>query len=90
MNPNEVLDLKENPFILKSWVVQGFGLTKYRKNQLVKILYKTIDEISVLPRNEGKYIGFISIRWGFAKIAEGNLLPTIKWDNRQMFDKYGH
>jgi hypothetical protein len=89
MNHLGIIDLNKNPFTNKSWIVQGFGLTPHRGDQLSNILYKKPSDISVLPRNEGKYVAFVAIRWGFAEIINDKLLPTKKWDNRQRYDEYG-
>jgi hypothetical protein len=84
-----IIDLIRNPFAINSWIDQGYGLTPRRSDQLSKLLYKSVDDISALPENEGKYVAFISIRWGFAVIEDGKLLPTKKWDNRQTLGEYG-
>ena len=89
MNQSGIIDLNKNPFVVNDWINQGYGLTNQRSEQLTKILFKTVDEISELPRNEGKYVAFVAIRWGFAEIINGKLLPTKKWDNRQKYDEYG-
>lgn len=83
------IDLDQNPFAVDSWINQGFGLTKHRTRQLAKILYNSVVAISELPRNEGKYVAFVAIRWGFAEIINGKLIPTKKWDNRQNYDDFG-
>lgn len=83
------IDLDQDPFALDSWINQGYGLTKHRTKQLAQILFKSIEDISALPRNEGKYVAFVAIRWGFAEIINGKLIPTKKWDNRQNFDYFG-
>lgn len=83
------IDLNLNPFAIDSWIDQGYGLTDHRKGQLLNILYKSVAEISDLPRNEGKYVAFVAIRWGFAEIIDGKLKPTNKWDNRNSYDEYG-
>lgn len=89
MNQSGIIDLIRNPFVVNDWINQGYGLTKHRSEQLANILFKTVDEISELLRNEGKYVAFVAIRWGFAEIIIGKLLPTKKWDNRQKYVDYG-
>lgn len=89
MNKTGIIDLIRNPFAIKSWIDQGYGLTPHRRDLLSNILHKTAEDISVLPSNEGKYVTFVAIRWGFAEIINGKLLPTKKWDNRQKYDDYG-
>lgn len=89
MEQTGIIDLNKNPFAIKSWIDQGYGLTPQRGDLLSSILYKTQLDISVLPRNEGKYVAFVAIRWGFAEIINGKLLPTKKWDNRQKYDNFG-
>lgn len=89
MNQNGIIDLNRNPFVVNDWINQGYGLTKHRSEQLAKILFKSVAEISKLPQNEGKYVAFVAIRWGFAEIIDGKLLPSQKWDNRQKLDVYG-
>jgi len=89
MKQTGIIDLNKNPFAIKSWIDQGYGLTPQRGDLLSSILHKTLSDISVLPRNEGKYVAFVAIRWGFAEINNAKLLPTKKWDNRQKYDDYG-
>lgn len=90
MSQSGNIDLIRNPFAVDSWINQSYGLTKHRASQLAQILLKSVEEISVLPRNEGKYVAFVAVRWGFAEIVNGNLMPTNKWENRQKYDEYGH
>ena len=71
-----IIDLLRNPFAFKSWIDQGYGLTPYRSDQLSKILYLSVDDISALPRNKGKYVAFVAVRWGFAEISDNQLHPT--------------
>ena len=84
-----IIDLIRNPFAIKSWIEQGYGLTPHRCDQLSKILYLPVEDIKALPRNEGKYVAYVGIRFGFAIIDDGKLLPTKKWDNRHELDEYG-
>jgi len=84
-----IIDLLRNPFAFKSWIDQSYGLTPHRSDQLSKILYLPVADIKALPRNEGKYVAFVAVRWGFAIIGKGKLLPTKKWDNRRELDEYG-
>jgi len=84
-----IIDLIRNPFSIKSWIEQDHGLTSHRSDQLYKLLYKTVDDISVLPENEGKYVAYVAIRWGFAEISENQLSPTKIWNNRQEYDEHG-
>lgn len=72
MEQTGIIDLNKNPFAIKSWIDQGYGLTPQRGDLLSSILYKTLSDISVIPINEGKYVAFVAIRWGLAEIINGN------------------
>jgi len=65
-----IIDLIRNPFAINSWIEQGYGLTPHRSDQLFKILYLPVEDISALPRNEGKYVAYVGIRFGFAIIIK--------------------
>ena len=74
-----ITDLKHNPFARKSWIEQGFSLTAKRKNQLMPLFGKTVDNIKAIkPVNNGRYPAFVAIRWGYAEIRDGKLTPTKK------------
>ena len=73
-----IIDLVRNPFAIKSWIAQGYGLTRHLVDQLFKILYLPLENIPTLPRNEGKYVAFVAVRWGFAEISDSQLCPTKK------------
>jgi hypothetical protein len=86
-----IIDSENNPFIRQSWVEQGLALTPMRQGQLPELFGKTEQNILMInPENDGRYIAFISIRWGFAVIMGGKLTPTEKWTNRFQYDGHGH
>nr|MBP7323289.1 hypothetical protein [Deltaproteobacteria bacterium] len=87
-----VVDNVRNPFAVKDWVDQGFGLTFDKGNRqakLEKLFGKSVEEIKRMKRNDGRYPAFVGIRWGFAGIESNVLVKTEKWDNRRMLDEYG-
>lgn len=82
-----IIDSENNPFIRKSWVEQGLALTPQRQEQLQELFGKSIENILMInPENDGRYVAFIAIRWGFAKIINGELAPTEKWTNQNNYD----
>ena len=83
-----VINLNDNSFAKPSWIQQGYPLTPHRKGQLMAILGSKVENI--VNANSEKYVAFLAIRWGFAKIDDsGKLQPTTKWSNRQNYDGYG-
>ena len=90
---NGIIDKIKNPFAIPSWIEQGYGLTykkkRNRQENLPALFNRTPDEILKLNRNEGKYLAFVAIRWGFAEIIDNRLTPTEIWHNRIQYDEYG-
>jgi hypothetical protein len=85
-----IIDSENNPFMRKSWVEQGLLLTPLRQEQLPELFGKSIENILMInPENDGRYVAFIAIRWGFAVIMDGKLTPTAKWHNRFLYDGHG-
>lgn len=86
-----IIDKEKNPFGTPSWIKQGYGLTyknkRNRQEDLPILFNKTVDEINKMSRNDGKYVAFVAIRWGFAKIINNKLVPTEIWKDRA---KYTH
>ncbi len=39
--------------------------------------------------NEARYPAFLAVRWGFARVEGGRLLPTEKWEQRHAYDEKG-
>jgi len=68
-----IVDTDKNPFARKDWIKQGYSLTDHRRQQLRALFGKTVQEISQVGRNEGRYPAFVAIRWGFARIKDGKL-----------------
>ncbi len=90
---NGIIDKVQNPFATPSWIKQGYGLTyrkkRNRQEDLPALFNKTPDEINEMNRNEGKYLAFVAIRWGFAEFIDNKLVPTEIWNNRAQYDEYG-
>ena len=88
-NKTGIVDKKQNPFARKSWIQQGYSFTKYRQGQF-DILGKSFDEIWKIDPNIGRYLAFVSIRWGFAEMKDNRLVPIEKWHNRDLYDGFGN
>lgn len=85
-----IIDSDNNPFAHESWIQQGFGFTPKRQEQAEKIFGSSAEKILITkPENYNRYVAFVSIRWGFAKINKGKLTPTEKWINRFLYDGHG-
>lgn len=85
-----IIDKERNPFSYKSWVDQGFGFSESRRKKLAMLLGK--DKVSISKEflsNDGLYIAFVAIRWGFAEMIDGKLKETEKWVENYMYDQYG-
>jgi hypothetical protein len=89
MNTGGIIDLKNNPFSLASWIEQGFDLTPHRQGQLVPLFGKMVEEINTMNRNLGRCLAFVAIRWGFAEIVSDQLIQTDKWNHRGNYNGYG-
>jgi hypothetical protein len=86
-----IIELENNPFAHQSWIEQGFGFTPKRQGQVETLFGQSIENILMTqPENENRYVAFVAIRWGFASFLNKNLIPTEKWFNRHLYDKYGH
>jgi hypothetical protein len=80
-----------NPFVLDSWIKQGYGFTPHRQKQISKLFGELISTIKgINPKNENSYAAFVGIRWGFAKIDDKKLAPTEKWQNRFQYNGHGN
>ena len=87
---NGIIDLERNPFAHESWVAQSFGFTTKRQGQIENLFGQSVENILMTqPDNENRYVAFIAIRWGFASINNGKLVPSEKWVNRNLFDGHG-
>ena len=88
-----IIETEKNPFVNLSWIEQGYGLTykkkRCRQEDLPNLFDRSIDEINKMDQNEGKYLAFVAIRWGFAEIHDNKLIPTKIWKNRFQYDEYG-
>jgi hypothetical protein len=79
-NKTGILDRAKNPFWCKSWEDQGYGLTEGRRENLPSLFGNDEDSIrKKFSRNDGAYVAFIAIRWGFAKMSGEKLTATDKW-----------
>jgi len=87
---NGIIDLERNPFTHESWIEQGFGFTSKRQNQIENLFGQTAENILLTqPENDNRYVAFVAIRWGFAKISQRKLAPTEKWNKRQLYNGHG-
>jgi hypothetical protein len=90
---NGIIEKEKNPFATPSWIKQGYGLTyknkRNRQEDLPALFNKTPDEITKMNRNEGKYLAFVAIRWGFAEIKDNRLVPTEFWNSKAQYDEFG-
>ena len=71
-----IIDEESNPFTCELWVNQNYRMTAYRKQQLSNLIGLTINEIRTLSINEGAYVAFIAIRWGYARLENRILVLT--------------
>ncbi len=85
-----IIDKKLNPFYKAAWCGQNSQLTPHRKDQLRKLLFQSIANIYRMNPNEGSYVAFIAIRWGFAEIVGGDLIGTEKLSNEGLYDNWGN
>ena len=85
-----IIDKKLNPFYDAGWCAQNLPLTPHRKEQLKKILGHSIEDIKRIKPNEGKYVAFLAIRWGFAKLIDGKLTETEKLYDEGLYDGRGN
>jgi hypothetical protein len=85
-----IIAVKQNLFAVQSWIDQEYRLTKHRSEQLCSLFGETIDKINQMNRNQGKYVAFVGIRWGFAEIKGNKLIHTKKWDRKLEYDDYGN
>ena len=87
---NGIIDLERNPFSHESWIEQGFSFTPKRQEQLENLFGQRVENIlTTQPENDARYVAFVAIRWGFAKIINMELAPTEKWNNRHLYDGHG-
>lgn len=85
-----IIDSIINPFVQQSWIAQGFGFTAKRQKKIENLFGQNFENILMSqPRNDNKYVAFVSIRWGFACLQGRKLAPTEKWFNRKIYDEYG-
>jgi len=91
IEPNDIgiIDKGLNPFCNTEWSRQNLPLTLHRKDQLKKILGKSFENIQRMKPNEGNYVAFIAIRWGFAELIGGDLMGTEKLLNEDIYDGRG-
>ena len=90
LDQSDIIDLQNNPFAQKSWIIQGYPFTPHRQEQFQVLIGLRIEEIKMnFTPNDGSYPAFVAIRWGFARIVNGRLKPALKWTNRDKFDNYG-
>jgi hypothetical protein len=88
-NSGGIIRTELNPFSCGDWIDQGFGLTEHRRKQLLPLLGLELSEIRKINRNEGAYPAFVAIRWGFAEVKNDRLMPTYKWESKDLYDNYG-
>jgi hypothetical protein len=87
----DIIDLQNNPFSLKSWIDQGYPFTLHRQEQFIDLIGEDFESIQYHhARNEGSYVAFVAVRWGFAALNDGKLTETEKWLNHDMYDNYGN
>jgi hypothetical protein len=85
-----IIDLDNNPFTHETWIEQGFGFTTKRQEHIENLFGLSFGNIlTTKPENDNRYVAFVSIRWGFAKIENGKLAPTEKWFNRHLYNGHG-
>lgn len=84
INENGVIGKDENPFSCETWIEKGYELTEGRRKLLPALFGK--DERTIRLKysvNDGTYLAFIAIRWGYAKMDGGILTATEKWLKEQ-------
>jgi len=87
---NGIIDLESNPFVHESWIAQGFGFTPKRQGQIENLFGRNDENILMFqPENDNRYVAFVAIRWGFARLLNNKLTPTEKWNNRDNYDGHG-
>jgi hypothetical protein len=85
-----IIDTKNNPFARKPWVEDGWTLTPGRQKQLSGLIGMSVEDIFMIEsENDGRYVAFVGIRWGFASINSGKLMPTEKLSEHYLYDGYG-
>jgi hypothetical protein len=85
-----IIDSTSNPFAHESWILQSFGFTAKRQRQIENLFGQSIENILIYqPENDNRYVAFVAVRWGFAKIIKEKLTPTDKWLNRNLLDGHG-
>lgn len=86
---NGIIDKKINPFFNESWCNMNLPLSTHRKGQLKKLIGKNIVNIKKLIPNQGQYVAFVAIRWGFAVLVDDQLYETEKLVHEGNYDGYG-
>jgi hypothetical protein len=91
-----IIDADRNPFLgnHKDWIrTQRRGLSELVHSRVLKLFGRTVKEIRGAKhkkaRNEVRFPSFVAIRWGFAEVKGGRLIPSKKWDAIPLYDKYG-
>lgn len=84
-----IIDTAKNPFASADWIRQNRPLTTHRKEQLLVLFNMNLENIGKMNPNEGKYVAFVAIRWGFASVEENRLVQTEKWEHHSNYDGYG-
>jgi hypothetical protein len=93
MSRDGIVDSARNPFIFPSWISQGNPFTLHRQKQFENagLIGMSVENIQGIGKtNEGRYLAFVAIAWGFAKLVNDRLTATEKWLNRFNYDGYGH
>lgn len=98
-----IIDPKLNPFVLKKnrdketkWIKDRFGLTDRKKNSRKQNLQALFGKNEATIRsnfsvNDGRYVAFTGIRWGFAKMDDNGVLTKLeKFDNYYLHDEWGN
>jgi hypothetical protein len=93
-----IIDAEKNPFLgnYMDWIMtQRRGLSPLIHARVSKLFGRTVEDIkgtehyTPKARNEVRFPAFVAVRWGFAEIKSGELVPTKKWDQDFLYDKYG-
>lgn len=80
MDENGVIGKDQNPFSCETWIEKRYELTEGRRKLLPALFGK--DERGIRLKfavNDGTYLAFIAIRWGYAKMVDGIFTATEKW-----------